>query len=150
MPVQAGVTLPEEQQLPPLPNDVYCVQIADIEYEKKPSPFKNEDGSAQADTEQYKLKLAVTDVGQYLDRWVTCWVKASLRASTKSKRPTLPQFLFAVTGQNFGPDDRAKITADFMNSLIGSELRVTTVCEKSKDGSKEYAVVTSFLPIKKA
>lgn len=149
MPVNSNVSVPEEKIKPPVPADVYNVQIDDIEHEIKPSPFKKTDGTPEEDVNQFKIKFSVTDEGEYNERWITAWVKNSLRASTKSKKPTLVQFLLAVTGEAFSPEQREEINGDFLNGLIGMPLRVTTVVEKSKDGTKEYATITSFLAPKK-
>lgn len=149
MPVSTGHTMPKEESLPPIDNDVYNVEITDIEYEVKPSPFKKKDGTPEEDSRQYKVKLTIKEAGAFEGRFLMLWLRESLRASTKAKGPTLPAFLLAVTGETFGPDDHEKITADFMNALIGSQLRVTTELEASKDGSKEYAKVKSCLAVKK-
>lgn len=147
MPIPSGTKMPEEKVYESIEPDVYEAVIDDIEYEVKPSPFKNEDGSAQEDIHQYKVKFCIKE-GKYNDRWVSAWLRCSLRKSTKSKRPTLPQFLKAVTGQDFGPEDHEKVDGDFMNSLIGSKVRITTTNEMSKDGSKEYTVISAYLASK--
>lgn len=141
--------MPKEESLPPIENDVYTVEVKDIEFERKPSPFKKKDGSPEEDTRQYKVTLAIKDAGAYEGRTLMMWLRESLRASTKAKGPTLAAFLLAATGETFGPDDHEKITADFLNSVIGSSIRVTTEKEKSKDGTKEYAKVKSCLAVKK-
>lgn len=147
MPVPTGSQLPEEPKFVPLPPDVYEVVIQDIEEEIKPSPFKNADGSNQEDSHQYKVTMVVQE-DPFKDRKITAWVRASLRTGTKSKRPTLPQFLLAVTGQSFGQDDRDKVKGEFLNTLIGMRLRVATQVEKAKTSDNEFAVVNSFLATK--
>jgi hypothetical protein len=149
MPVPVTSSIPKEQAFVPIPPDVYECVISDIDEEIKPSPFKKKDGTPEDDSHQFKLKLSIVD-STFENSFVTCWVRASLQASTKAKRPTLPQFLLAVTGQQFGPDDREKVNGEFLNSLIGAPLRVATQIEKGKQNpDKEFAVVTSFLPSKK-
>lgn len=148
MPVPQGSALPPEAPYVPLPADVYEVKIDDIEEEIKPSPFKKADGTPEEDSHQYKLKLAIQDE-PFVGKFITCWVRASLRSSTKSKYPTLPDLLLAVTNQTFGLDDREKITGEFLNTLIGSKLRISTKNEAGKqDPSKEFPRVMSFLPSK--
>ena len=149
MPLPQDATLPEEKVYPVVKPDSYEVVIDDITEEIKPSMFKNPDGSPQADQHQYKIKFAIQDEGEYKDTWLSCWVNPSLRATTKSKRPTLPQLLLAITGKNFTPDNREEVTGAFLNSFIGAKLRVITQIEASKATGKEYAVVVSFLPSKK-
>lgn len=149
MPLQPGSTIPEEKKFDPIPADVYVATITDIEEETKPSIFTNPDGSPQEPQTQYRVKFTIADVGPYFDRWLLCWIKPTLRASTKSKRPTLAQFLLAVTGKTFGPEDRDAVTADLINSTIGAQLRITTQIEASKTTGTSYACVTSFLALKK-
>ena len=148
MPLPQGSSLPEEKVFPIIPPDAYIVEILDIEEETKPSTFKNPDGTLQEDRMQYKIKFGIKDDGPQFDSWISAWINPSLRSSTKSKRPTLPQLLFAVIGKTFGPDDREKVNSDLLNSLIGSKLRVATQIEASKVTGKEYAVITTFLPLK--
>jgi hypothetical protein len=150
MPVPQGSALPPEAPYVPLPADVYEVKIDDIEEEIKPSPFKKPDGTPEEDSHQYKLKLAIQDE-PFVGKFITCWVRASLRPAGKSKYPTLPQLLLAVTGKEFGLDDREKVNGEFLNTLIGSQLRITTINEAGKqDPSKSFPRVTSFLATKQA
>uniref|UniRef100_A0A6H1ZGV2 DUF669 domain-containing protein n=1 Tax=viral metagenome TaxID=1070528 RepID=A0A6H1ZGV2_9ZZZZ len=142
MPLPKDAVLPEEVVYPVLPAGVYVVTIDDIELEIKPSKFKNKDGSPQPDQIQYKVKLITGD-----DQWVTAWINPSLKVSTKSKRPSLSEFLKAVTGKQYTPEDNDKITGEFLNSLITKELRITTQVRKSETTGKEYATITSFLPL---
>ena len=145
MPIPSGHIPPEESKFPVLPAEVYTVVIDDIELDIKPNTFKKDENDGQPETrEQYKLKLRVLDPVEYADRLIMCWVSTSLRTSTKSKRPGLPAFLRVVTGKEFGVEDREKVTGDFMNTLIGSKLRVATQIEKSKSGA-EFAAVTGYL-----
>lgn len=149
MPLSPTSVLPEEKAFPIIKPECYEVVLDDVEEEIKPSMFKNPDGSPQEDQHQYKIKLVIQDEGEFKDSWLYCWVRPSLRATTKSKRPTLPQLLLAITGKNFGPENRTEVTGEFMNSFIGASLRVTTQTVKSENTGKEYAVVVSFLPSKK-
>jgi hypothetical protein len=145
MPVSPSHVPKEEQKFPPLPNEVYSVVIDDIEVDSKPDQFAKPDADGTVPLrEQYKMKLRVYDPAEYNDRLILCWVSTTLRASTKSKRPGLASFLKVVTGKDWGVEDREKVTGDFMNTLIGSKLRVTTQIEKSKTGA-EYAAVVGFM-----
>lgn len=149
MPLLGTEVMQEEKVYPVIPADVYECVITDVESETKPSMFRNPDGSEQEPQTQFKFKLTITEPGAHFDRWLYSWVRPSLRATTKSKRPTLPQLLLAVTGKNFSEENREEVTGAFINSFIGAKLRVTTQVEASKATGKEYAVVVSFLPSKK-
>jgi hypothetical protein len=156
MPVPSGSVLPDEPVFATIPPDVYEVEIVDIEEEIKPSTFthdvKHEDGSVtkeqNADTHQYKVKFAIKDPGQWFDRWISVWINQSLRPA-KSGRPSLIGLLYAVTGRSFGPENKDEITGDFINSLMGSKLRITTTLETNAVTKKVFHKVTSFMPSKK-
>lgn len=139
---------PEEPVFPTLPPEVYTVEIEDLEIDRKPDTYKkpNPDGT-QPEREQYVIKFKVLDPPEFKDRLLRAWVNTTLRVSTKSKRPGLAQFLKAVTGKDWTIEDREKLTGDFMNTLIGSKLRVSTQIETSKTG-KEFSSVTSYLPVR--
>ena len=126
MPVDPTHAMPKDKEMIPIPPDMYTVEVGDCEYEIKPSPFKKADGTPQEDTRQYKLKLIVLDADEYRGRTLLAWVRESLVPSSKAKNPCLPEFLLAVTGQVFTAADFGKVTGEFMNSLIGSQLRVST------------------------
>ncbi len=146
MPLLPNASLPEEKVFPTITPNAYLADILDIESETRPSTFKNPDGSAQGDQTQYKVKFAIKSPGAFFDSWISAWVNPSLRSSTKSKRPTLPQLILAATGQSFTEADRAKVTGDFLNTLIGTQLRIVTQAEPNKMTGKVYAVITTFLP----
>lgn len=144
MPIASGYQSPEEKVFEPLKPDYYTVKIVDIEGEVKPNKFKDDKGNPQPDVHQFKISLETID--KEPGRKLTAWVKDSLVTSKKAKRPDaiLPVLLHAVTGKTFGPQDRAVVTPDFLNSLIGSELRVATGLNKTADGSVFASVLGFF------
>ena len=147
MPINPGHVPPEEPKFPTLPPDMYAVEIEDIELDIKPNSFKKsaDDGQPE-ERQQYKVSFKVTDPADFKDRKLMAWINTSLRISTKAKRPGLAQFLKAVTNKDFTVDDREKLTGDFMNTLIGSKLRVSIQTEKNKAGKEFPAVVGYFAP----
>lgn len=149
MPINPAHVPKEEAKFPVLPDDVYSVEIEDIELDVKPDKFaKPDENGVIPDREQYCVKFKVLEPAEHKDRQIRSWLNTTLRVSTKSKRPGLAQFLKAVTGKEFGVDDREKLTGDFMNSLIGSKLRVSVILEVNKSGN-EFSAVTSYLKASK-
>ena len=145
MPINPGHVPPEEPKFPNLPDDVYSVEIEDLELDIKPDKFaKPDENGVTPDRQQYMVKFKVIDPLEFKDRQIRAWINTSLRISTKAKRPGLAQFLKAVTGKEWGVDDREKLTGDFMSTLIGSKLRVSLILETNKTG-KEFSAVTSYL-----
>ena len=149
MPVDPLHTMPKEKIFDPLPADQYTVEVSDVEHEVKANPFKK-DGDKQPDEmRQYKFTFLVLDDGEFRGREILAWIKESLITSSKAKNPGLPEFLNAVTGEVFTPNDNEKVNGNFINSLIGSQVRVQTKVQPSKDGTKQFTKVVSYLPVKK-
>lgn len=145
MPIQSEHVPKEEPVFPTLPAEVYLVEIDDIDLDVKPDSYhKPKEGEAQQMREQYVVKFKVLDPPEFKDRLLRSWINTTLRISTKAKRPGLTQFLKAVTGKDWTIDDRTKLTGDFMNSLIGSKLRVSTQIEVSKAG-KEFSAIATYM-----
>lgn len=135
---------PEEPKFPIITPGMYPVEILDIDLDRKPNTFKKSDDDGQPEErEQYKVKFKLTGPADLAGRQISAWINTSLRVSTRSKRPGLVKFLKAVTGQDFTPGDREKVTGDFMNSLIGSTLSITIDIEKKKNGD-DFNPVTGF------
>lgn len=126
MPITQDYQAPVEKVFLPLKPDYYSVKVTDIVFEIKPNKFKDKDGNAQPDVQQFKISLETLD--KEPGRRLMVWVNDSLVVSKKAKRPeaTLPVLLQAVHGRPFGSSDRAALTPDFINALIGAELRVST------------------------
>lgn len=126
MPISADYQAPVEKIFLPLKPDYYAVKVMDIVFEIKPNKFKDKDGNVQPDVQQFKITLETLD--KEPGRRLMVWVNDALTVSKKAKRPEaiLPVFLQAILGRSFGPADRDQMTPDFINALIGSELRVST------------------------
>lgn len=147
MPVKSDYQAPEEKPLELLPPNYYHVRIEDIEGEVKDFKFKNPDGSPQPPTHQFVIRFVVAS-GPYKGRKVMTWVRDSLFPQTKSKAPTLPKLLKAITGENFTVADRARVDPDFINGLITKELRISTDNVENKQGQEQTRVIT-FAPVEK-
>lgn len=145
MPINPNYKSPEEKPLELLPPNYYQAVIEDIEAEVKDFGFKNPDGSPQEPTHQLVVRLKVTD-GEFAGRKLICWIKDSLFPQTKSKNPTLPKFLKAVTGKPYTVSNRAEVSPEFMNSLIGRGVRVSTDNVENKKGQEQTRVI-AFAPL---
>lgn len=139
MPITPDYQSPIETPREALKPDYYTVKIVDIEGEVKPSPFKDDQGNPMPDVHQFKIKLETLD--KEPGRQLMTWVKDSLFVSKKAKNPglSLPALLKATTGRAF---TREELTSDFLNSLIGLELRVATTLVDRPDGTQMAKVMT--------
>lgn len=140
MPITPDYQSPIEAPREALKPDYYTVKIVDIEGEVRPSNYKDAEGNPMPDVHQLKIKLETID--KEPGRMLMVWIKDSLFVGKKTKNPavTLPALLKAVAGREF---TREELTPDFLNSLIGAELRVGTSISEKKDGS-QFADVIAF------
>lgn len=133
MPVKQGTTVEaaKGKNFEPLPADVYPVQILDIE---------EREGTKWQSTEvevQINVKFAVIEEGPHYGRllWATC----SPKIAGGSKQSKLYQVIVAATGKEFTKDELQKaheiVTPDFLNSMIGAQLRVAVIVTDKQDGS---------------
>jgi len=139
MPITSDYQSPVEAPREVLKPDYYTVKIVDIEGEVKPSPFKDAAGNAMPDVHQFKIKLETID--KEPGRQLLTWVKDSVFVSKKAKNPglSLPALLKALTGRAY---TREELTPDFLNTLIGLEMRVATTVVDRPDGTQMAKVMT--------
>lgn len=147
MPLQPGGTMPKENLPPPLPNDTYEVEFADIDEVTMKSKYPKPDGTPGDDYTQYQMKFLVKEDGQYFDKPIFCRLGATLRVPKKNTtgKIYLPEFLLAVTGKVFSLQDQ--VNNDFLMSFLGAKLRVGTKIAVTDAG--EFVNVISFSPTKR-
>lgn len=136
MPLDKNYTPPAEKMRPLIPENYYNAVIEDIGYSEK------EDGFHPGEIrKQFEVKFKITDEGKAKDATLLLWIDDSLLPQTKKKRPTLPEFLNLLTGNAYGLQDRVKLTPDFVNSLIGSAMRIQVIKETNTTGMERNKVV---------
>lgn len=133
MPVKQGTSVEatKGKNFEPLPADVYPVQILDIE---------EREGTKWQSTEvevQINVKFVVLEEGPHYGRFL--WATCSPKIAGGSKQSKLYQVIVAATGKEFTKDELQKaheiVTADFLNSMIGAQLRVAVIVTDKQDGS---------------
>lgn len=143
MPIDPGsYTPPKERVMQVLEENYYVVEITDV------TTQETEDGFHPGEKrQQIVVDMKVLDEGKFKDAEVRAWMDDSLTAQTKKKYPnaTLPKLLLAVTGKQFTPAERPEVTPEFLNSLIGSKVRINAAPFMTSLG-KERTQVTSFSP----
>lgn len=127
---------PDEPVMQVLPANWYPAIIKDITYRVSELPAKYVKEGQDPITRQFIVTFETIAPEKYKGVRLMCWINDSLLPQMKVKgKPTLPKLLLAVTGQNFAVPDRAKVTPDFMNTLIGTELRVNVEPEVKDTGT---------------
>lgn len=141
MPIDSSAyTVPNEPVRQVLPENYYVVEITDVTTQVVENKFKPEEPR-----QQLVVDLKVLDDGKYKDTEVRAWMDDSLLPQAKKKFPdaTLPKLLKAVTGKVFTVADRAQVTPEFFNTLIGQKVRINAKPYTTAEG-KERTQVVSF------
>jgi len=140
MPIDStAYTPPAEPIRQVLPENYYAVEITDVTTQVAENKYKPEEPR-----QQFVVDMKVLD-GKFKDTEVRAWMDDSLLPQAKKKYPdaTLPKLLKAVTGKTFTVADRAQVTPDFINTLIGQKVRINAKPDMSPEG-KERTQVVSF------
>lgn len=148
MPVKQGTTVEaaKGKNFEPLPADVYPVQILDIE-EREGTKWQSSEVEMQIN-----VKFVVIEEGPHYGRllWATC----SPKIAGGTKQSKLYQVIVAATGAEFTKEQLQKaheiVTPDFLNSMIGQQLRLTVSVADKHDGSGKTNKVNAYMPKKVA
>lgn len=125
---------PDEPVHQVLPANWYEAVIKDITYRVSDLPPQYVKEGQDPKSRQFIVQFDVIAPEKYKGVRLTSWINDSLLPQTKTKgKPILPKLLLAVTGQSFTAADRSKVTPEFMNTLIGQELRVNVEPEVKTD-----------------
>jgi len=133
----------EGQKFDPLPENVYQVELLDIEMKEKPNYKKT--GLENVLEFQFTL-LNGKDKSESL-RGRNIWrnfVPTCLYVGKNGKN-VLYQIIEAIDGQEMSPEREATLDTAEINSLIGKQCRVVT--KNKKDGDKVFSNIESFLTI---
>jgi hypothetical protein len=131
----------------PIPDNVYQVELLDIEVQDKPK-FKKPDEMEKMFSFQFVLLGGKDKDGSSL-RGRNIWrnyVPTFLYISQKNGKNALYQIMEAMIGRELTRDEEATMEAVKLNKLIGVQCRVVVKNKPGKDG-KVYSNIDNFLPI---
>lgn len=144
----------EKKSYPPLPEDIYQVELLDIEMESVPD--KNNPGRMN---DVLKFQFVVLDDATFQAEGQV--QKTRGRSIFRNFVPTyiweknneknaLYQITKAIIMREMKPEEMANFSSDFINKLIGYQCRVTTlnVAGKGKNADQVYTNIDKFLPKK--
>lgn len=146
MPIKGPVTVEASKgkKFDPMPADVYSVEILDVE-EREGTKYQSSEVEVQI-----SVKFVILDEGQYYGRFL--WATCSPKISGGTKQSKLYQVIHAATGMEFTKEQFQKageiVTPDFLNSMIGSQLRLSVTVADKQDGSGKTNKVIGYLPKK--
>ncbi len=144
----------EAQSFPPLPEDMYHVELLDVTSEEKET-YDSKMGKTQDKEFETILSFQFTlldgeENGESL-RGRNVWanfIPSYLYISTKNGKNKLYQIVEALQAQTLSPQQEAEgITGEFLNSLIGKQCRIVTKNKANKEGNI-FTNIDSYLPAK--
>lgn len=133
----------ESVSYPPLPNDVYQVELLDINTKVHPKYMKPDEKE-----QVFDFQFVVLEDGEFRARnlWAG-YIKTYLYIGKNGKN-SLYQVLEAMLGRELTEEEEANgITGKLLNDLIGKQCRLGT--EIVVKGEKQYNKITQFLRAKK-
>lgn len=147
MPVKSGVSVEvgNGKTFEPVPADVYTVEVLDIE-EREGTKYQ----SSEVET-QINFKFVIIEEGPFYGRFM--WATCAPKITGGTKQSKLYQVIVAATGKEFSKDELKRageiVTPEFLNGIIGSQLRLTVSVKDKVDGSGgKTNKIDSFLPKK--
>lgn len=130
----------------PIPENVYQVELLDIEVQDKPK-YKKPDETEKMFSFQFVLLGGKDKDGTSL-RGRNIWrnyVPTFLYISQKNGKNALYQIMEAMAGRELTREEEATMEAVKLNKLIGEQCRVVVKNNPGKDG-KIYSNIDNFLP----
>ena len=145
MPVKSvSVEAGNGKKFDPLPPDVYQVEILDIE-EREGTKYQ----SSEVET-QISVKFVVIEAGPHYGRFI--WSSCSPKVTGGTKQSKLYQVIVAALNREFTRDELQKaheiVTPEFLNGLIGKQLRLTLSQKDKQDGSGRTNKIEAYMPKK--
>jgi hypothetical protein len=135
----------EKKEYPPLPEDVYQVELLDIDMQEVAD--MNNPGETRI---VLKFQFVILDEGEYRGRsiWQN-FVPTYIYKGDNSKN-ALYQITKAIIMRDLTEEERLNFGTDYINKLVGYQCRVGTVNKpgKGKNADKVYTNIDKFLPKK--
>lgn len=133
----------EAKSFPPVPDDIYQVELLDISVKQKPS---YNDKSVLEDL--LSFQFTILDEGHRGRNIWRDYVPLELYVSRKKGKNLLYQIIEAIIMRPLKPEEVEAMDSDFLNRLIGYQCRVIVKTKKGDDG--DYNYIESFLPKKES
>lgn len=139
----------EAMEYSPLPEDVYQVELLDIHSEKKPTfdTRNKSDEEKQYETVlnfQFVLLDGSEDGKSLRGRNLfENFVPVYLYISSKNGKNKLYKIVEALLGHELTLEEEAKLDGEFLNSLVGKQIRVGT--KITTKGDKTYSNIDKYL-----
>lgn len=136
----------EKKSFPPLPEDMYQVELFDIDMDT----IADKKSGEKRDV--LKFQFVVLDAGEYRGRSVWKNYVPTYLWKTGNDKNALYQIVKAMIQRDMTKAEMEGFTSDKINMLVGFQCRVTTVNNPGKglNADKVYTNIDKFLPKKEA
>lgn len=132
----------EAQEMSPLPENIYQVQLLDVTDEERPTYDTRNKPDEEKEYEtilnfQFVLLAGKDKDGSEL-RGRSVWanfIPTYLYISKKNGKNKLYQIVEALLGRELSPEDEAKLDGEFINGLVGKQCRVGTKNKTNDNGT---------------
>lgn len=140
----SGINFEEKEKMEydPLPEDVYQVQLLDVEMQSKPS---YDDKTVMEDV--LSFQFVVLDDGEFRGRSIWKNFVPTYLYNGKKGKNALYQITEAIIRRELKDEDKQNLSSDFVNTLVGYQCRVT-VKNKTTGEGKIFSNIDTFLPAK--
>lgn len=132
----------EKMEFDPLPEDVYQVQLLDVEMQSKPS---YDDKTVMENV--LSFQFVVVDDGEFRGRSIWKNFVPTYLYNGKKGKNGLYQITEAIIRRELKDEDKQNLSSDFVNDLVGYQCRVT-VKNKTTGEGKTFSNIDTFLPAK--
>lgn len=135
----------EAQVYPPLPSDIYQVELLDIGTQQKPTyKTKTLPDDEKVYETVFKFQFTILDHRELRGRNVWANFVPSFLFIGKNGKNDLYKILEAMLGHEMSPEEEANLDSTFLNSLIGKQCRI--FIETVHKGDKSFDKASKFLP----
>jgi hypothetical protein len=138
----------EKAEYPPLPKDIYQVELLDVSAEQKPTYETRNNPADQQELEtvlNFQFTLLEGKDGEKDLRGRNVWANfvPTYLYQGKNGKNNLWRIVEALMGRELNAADEATLDQDFLNGLIGSQCRISV--EPKQSGEKIYDRITDWL-----
>ncbi len=142
LPAGINFKMKEGKTFDPLPEDVYQVELFDIELQEKPS-YNDKTVMEKV----MSFQFVVLDEGEFRGRSIWKNFVPIYLYIGKNGKNALYQITEAIIARELKDEEIATFGSDFINKLVGYQCRVTVKNKEGKEG-KFFSNIDTFLPKK--
>lgn len=146
LPRNLSIPKKEKSEYPPIPSNIYQVELLDVNLEEKPA-YKQPEKIENVYSFQFVLLAGKDkDGGSLRGRNIWANFVPSYFYIGKNGKNNLYKIVEGLLGRELTIEEEASMSSDFINSLIGKQVRILVDNKPNKEG-KVYSRIENYLPI---